>query len=200
MMFRTGRTVDELRKMASQLLALADAEEARTGRNRGDREGETASKPRYSDEALADFARQISGLRTEREKHFPAKFFGEIAWDMLLDLFACEVGGRPVSVTDATVAARASSATGVKYVQSLVEAGLVERRPSATDQRVTHLRLTPKGLSAMRRTLAFEVKRFWKRPLIEEIRRSEEDALIERVRQKDPEFAEKMLAARSSAE
>lgn len=200
MMFRTGRTVDELRQMASQLLALADAEEARASLDRGKSDATPVAKTRYTDEALADFARQISGLRTEREKHFPAKFFGEIAWDMLLDLFACEVGGRAVSVTDATVAARASSATGVKYVQSLVEAGLVERRPSTSDQRVTHLRLTPQGFSAMRRTLAFEVKRFWKRPIIEEVRPSEEDALVERVRQKKPTFAEKMLTARSSAE
>ena len=199
MMFRTGRTVDELRRMASQLLALADAEEARE--NSGDQRSQSppAPKLRYSDESLAEFARQISGLRAEREKHFPAKFFSEIAWDMLLDLFACQVSGRPVSVTDAIVAARAPSATGVKYAQSLVDAGLAERKPSASDQRVIHLKLTPKGFEAMRNTLAFEVKKFWKRPIVEDIRRCEEEALIERVRQKDPEFAKKRLAARSSA-
>ncbi|AWW75425.1 hypothetical protein CD351_13390 [Erythrobacter sp. KY5] len=69
------------------------------------------------------------------------------SWDILIDLFVSRKCDRKVSVTDACVAAGCPATTGLRWVQVLIDEGLVAKRPDPKDKRRTYLELTPIGLA-----------------------------------------------------
>jgi hypothetical protein len=71
------------------------------------------------------------------------------AWNMLLDLFISGVGSQRLSVSALCIGARTSSATALRYLAILQEAGLVERSLDATDARRSYVRLTSAGWRTM---------------------------------------------------
>lgn len=91
---------------------------------------------------LLSFIRQEVSKQELRRKYLPAELFGEPGWNILLDLFECTLRGRPVSVSDASVASQAPPTTGLRWVQRLEELGLLERHRSPSDARVNYLTLT----------------------------------------------------------
>lgn len=81
-------------------------------------------------------------LRRQRERHFPASYFGEPAWDILLDLLANEMSGRPVSVSNACIAASAPATTGMRWLRVLEDDGYIKKARDQSDSRVTLVVLT----------------------------------------------------------
>ncbi|MCP5396287.1 MAG: hypothetical protein H6918_06085 [Sphingomonadaceae bacterium] len=98
---------------------------------------------------LASLANAEYQQRRDREKFFEADLLGEPAWDILLDLFVQEARDKKTSVTSACIASGAAPTTALRYIEMLVQKGLVEKVPSTTDSRVTFVRLT----SASRKTM-----------------------------------------------
>lgn len=105
----------------------------------------------YRDDWWLNEARKLRDSRRNREKYFPAFFFGELAWNILIDLFIEHVRGRRVSIKSATIASGGPETTALRWITLLNEEGLVDRQNSATDRRRTWLSMTPKGSSLMKK-------------------------------------------------
>lgn len=103
---------------------------------------------------LAAIANAEYGARRRRDRLFHANLFAEPAWDMLLDLFVQQHHGRPVSVHSLCVAAAVPQTTALRWIGKLADMGLVDRRPSPHDNRVTHIVLSEAGAQLMETYLA----------------------------------------------
>jgi hypothetical protein len=68
---------------------------------------------------------------------------GEPGWDMLLDLYLGELVGRKTSVTSACIASRVPPTTALRHVNTLCDAGRIERDRDENDARRCWLRLAP---------------------------------------------------------
>ena len=103
-----------------------------------------------SDQAsLGLLAEALHRDRRRRARHLPSRLLGEPAWDILLDLYAAACKGKPVSVSNACLAADAPPSTALRWLHHLAVEGLVERVPDASDARRHFVRLTEPGLAQM---------------------------------------------------
>lgn len=92
--------------------------------------------------ADARLARQLLRERRQRDSFLGKEHFGEPAWDIILDLFASQVEGRPVSVTSTCIGAEVAVTTGIRHLAHLEEAGLVVRERAEADGRMCYVRLS----------------------------------------------------------
>lgn len=97
----------------------------------------------------AGLVRRMIKLRRDRDRHFPAEIFADPAWDMLLDLMAARLEGKRVPVSSLCIAAAVPTTTALRWVRSLTEAGLIERRTDPTDARRSHVELSEASVAAM---------------------------------------------------
>lgn len=102
----------------------------------------SSSSDASSDHAVADAVRREIRRRAERSKFFPAEIFGEPAWNILLDLYLSASFDRPVTVSNACDASSVPHSTAIRWIDMLVDLGMIERQQSELDQRVIFLRLT----------------------------------------------------------
>ncbi|RZL81730.1 MAG: MarR family transcriptional regulator [Sphingomonas sp.] len=100
-------------------------------------------------EALIDVARRLYAMRKVRDELLGEALFSEPAWNMLLDLFISEHERRRLSVSAVCIGARAPSATALRYLTMLQDAGLVERTRDERDARRSHVQLTALGQRRM---------------------------------------------------
>ncbi|MBU7580430.1 MAG: MarR family transcriptional regulator [Porphyrobacter sp.] len=98
---------------------------------------------------LAQVAMRMRSSARRRCRHLSGEWFGEPAWEMLLELFIQFAGGARVSTKSLVIASGASDTTALRVIDRLEDAGLVERAPSQTDKRVTLLSLTRDGVVAV---------------------------------------------------
>jgi DNA-binding MarR family transcriptional regulator len=103
---------------------------------------------------LVSAAKHLYELRRQRDAAFGADLFSEPAWDMLLDLFISHHEGRQLSVSAVCIGARAPSATALRYLAILQEAGLVLRTRDKNDGRRSHIQLSVTGRQRMSDLLA----------------------------------------------
>lgn len=75
---------------------------------------------------------------------------------MLLDLLLAQIEGKAVSVTSLAIASRAPHATALRYLQAMVDAGLVRRIADPTDARRNHIVLTDDTADQLAAHLASE--------------------------------------------
>ena len=87
--------------------------------------------------------------RARRAKHFNSDLFADPAWDMLLELYAAELGQRRVSVTSLGLASGVPPTTALRWLTTLVSEGLVQRQNDPLDGRRIYISLTDAGISAM---------------------------------------------------
>lgn len=92
--------------------------------------------------SLLGLATKTYRLRRKRDRFFPALFFGEPAWDLLLDLYAHDAKGKQVSVSSACLAAATPATTALRWIRILEANGYVTRLQDRSDSRVTFLQLT----------------------------------------------------------
>lgn len=86
--------------------------------------------------------RRLVRLRRDRDRHFPAEIFADPAWDMLLDLTAARMEGADVPVSSLCVAAAVPTTTALRWIRTLTEAGMLERRTDASDGRRSFVTLS----------------------------------------------------------
>jgi hypothetical protein len=89
--------------------------------------------------------------RRLRGKFFDAALFADPAWDILLDLYLATLEQRRVSVSSLCIAASVPSTTGLRYIGTLVQRGMVVRTQNHLDHRVVYVELADATLEAMRR-------------------------------------------------
>jgi len=87
--------------------------------------------------------------RKRRETVISPSLFSDPAWDILLDLFHSHLSGRRLSVSAVCIGSRAPSATALRYLSQLSEAGFAHRIRNRDDGRRAHVALTDTGVSAM---------------------------------------------------
>ena len=101
--------------------------------------------------AMIDWLRH---LQHEREGAFPPSVMNETCWNMLLHLADAELEQRPVLRTELYGASGASTATALRRLDDLTEAGLVARTFDSEDRRRAYVELTPAGSRQIRALIA----------------------------------------------
>lgn len=112
------------------------------------------SSPRLSRKsrpALPDalFIRQIIRQRQMRARFFDGDLFADPAWDILLDLTAARLEHRRVSVTSLCIASGATPTTALRWIDRMIDKGLLERTDDEIDRRRAFIALTDEALNAM---------------------------------------------------
>ena len=93
--------------------------------------------------------RALIKLRRQRGRFFDAGIFADPAWDILLELYAAELGQFRVSVSNLCDAAAVPATTGLRWINNLEDGGLIVRRSDPTDGRRHFLKLSDKAVQAM---------------------------------------------------
>lgn len=95
-------------------------------------------------------AEQFIRLRRRRDSVFGDRLFADPAWDMMLDLFqASKKDTRPISVTSLCIASAVPATTALRWIDALVQKGLLVRHADERDGRRTFVRLTEEALRKM---------------------------------------------------
>ena len=81
------------------------------------------------------YIREIIKLRRRREVFFDPELFADPAWDILLDLLAARLDGKPVSVSSLCIAAAVPATTALRWITGMTESGILVRRQDPTDAR-----------------------------------------------------------------
>lgn len=98
-------------------------------------------------------AKGLLAERRLRSKHFAKLEFGEPVWDLLLDLYTCNLTGRSVSVSSACIAAYVPPTTALRYITMLVSQGIMLRAADKNDARRVFLVLSDETRLAIDRYL-----------------------------------------------
>lgn len=132
--------VSNLRQAHAAAYALGNAEE---------RERSSTTSPLHRS---AFGVRMMLRLRNTRALIFgTTDLFQDPAWDILLDLYAADLEGRPVSISSACIASMVPPSTALRWIKVLEKHGLVTRGQDETDARRKYLMLTDKSREALER-------------------------------------------------
>jgi DNA-binding MarR family transcriptional regulator len=93
--------------------------------------------------------RMLIRLRRNRDRFFAADLFADPAWDILLELYAAQLGQLRISVSNLCAAAAVPATTALRWITQLEEKGLIARRSDPTDGRRQFLMLSSEGFDAM---------------------------------------------------
>ncbi|RHW18227.1 hypothetical protein D1610_07035 [Sphingomonas gilva] len=80
--------------------------------------------------------------------------FGELSWDVLLDLFVAHKTGTNIAVSSACISSGSPTTTELHHIDALQDRGLVERRSDPDDLRRIWLSITARGRDLMLKCLA----------------------------------------------
>lgn len=98
-----------------------------------------------------DHIASILSFRQARTEVFGPNLFSDPAWDVLLELYGAELGGRSVSLHDLAIASDTPQSATARWIGELGERGLVDTRRDSMDSVTLWISLTPEGSSRMRR-------------------------------------------------
>jgi DNA-binding MarR family transcriptional regulator len=98
--------------------------------------------------------RQVIRQRRLRDELFDSELFADPAWDMLLDLYAARLDRSRVSVSSLCIAAAVPATTALRWIKTLTETGLFERRADQHDARRIFVQLSDEATAAMHRYFA----------------------------------------------
>jgi CheY-like chemotaxis protein len=93
--------------------------------------------------------RAIIRARRLREHYFDSALFADPAWDMLLDLTAARIEGRPVAVSSLCIAAAVPPTTALRWIRTLTEIGLFVRVADQRDGRRVFIELSDSAAEGM---------------------------------------------------
>ena len=92
---------------------------------------------------------RILRARRARNTFFDAELFADPAWDMLLELYAAELGQHKISVSSLCVGSNVPATTALRWIQTLEKQHLLKRVADPLDGRRVFVSLTVKGSRAM---------------------------------------------------
>ena len=140
---RLRQLSDEVSRIAATLARLSvgpDAPAAMPEPARGD-------APNVS----LDTIRQVIRARRLRARFFDEEMFADPAWDMLLDLLQAEIAQHRVPVSSLCIAAAVPATTALRWIKTMTDAGLFQRRADPHDGRRVFVELAAPASDAMRR-------------------------------------------------
>jgi DNA-binding MarR family transcriptional regulator len=92
--------------------------------------------------------------RRLRARFFDEELFADPAWDMLLDLLQAEIAQHRVPVSSLCIAAAVPATTALRWIKTMTDSGLFNRRADPHDGRRVFIELAPAASLAMRRYFA----------------------------------------------
>ncbi len=98
--------------------------------------------------------RTVIRQRRLRDELFDAELFADPAWDMLLDLYAARLDRTRVSVSSLCIAAAVPATTALRWIKTLTETGLFERKADQHDARRIFVQLSDEATTGMHRYFA----------------------------------------------
>ena len=120
--------------------------------------GESAmsSRPRHDHvtasprpDQLAALAAKIHGARSRRFAILGSDVIGESGWEMLVALYRSEAQGHRTTISNLCLASHAPQSTALRWIEKLVELGMVHRRKNPLDSRVIFIELNPSTRQAV---------------------------------------------------
>jgi hypothetical protein len=89
--------------------------------------------------------------RRTRARYLTSELFADPAWDIVLDLLRAELAHERISVSSACIAAAVPPSTGLRWLKTLEQHGLVLRQCDVLDARRTFVVLSRDTSMALRR-------------------------------------------------
>ncbi|WP_138921437.1 MarR family transcriptional regulator [Novosphingobium pentaromativorans] len=117
--------------------------------NSAEQASDTDSAQTHLGDDPAASAKKLYAFRRKRDVAFDSILFGEPGWDILLDLYVATVQDRRISISSACIGAAVPATTALRWVNLLVERGMIERYPDPVDARRSFLRLSHDTLQKM---------------------------------------------------
>ena len=99
-------------------------------------------------------ARQLLGLRRLREEMLGGNLFADPAWDLLLHLYVESAAGKQVAISGLCSAAKVRPTTGLRWINLLVDAGLLEKSDDPEDARRVFVGFAPGADESIHHSLA----------------------------------------------
>ncbi len=93
--------------------------------------------------------REMIRARRLREELLGPGIFADPAWDILLDLTAARIEGRPVAVSSLCIAAAVPATTALRWIKQLTDDGYLHRVADPDDGRRVFIELTDQAAAAM---------------------------------------------------
>jgi len=142
---RLRQLSDEVSRIAVTLARLSVAPGAAPAER-----SESVSHGEAPDISL-DTVRQVIRARRLRARFFDEELFADPAWDMLLDLLQAEIAQHRVPVSSLCIAAAVPATTALRWIKTMTDAGLFNRRADPHDGRRVFVELSPTASESMRR-------------------------------------------------
>ena len=98
--------------------------------------------------------RDVLKSRRARDQFFDSNLFADPAWDILLELYAAQLGHQRLSVSALCDAAAVPATTALRWITSLEKIGLLVRRDDPMDGRRTFIFLAADAFDRMERYFA----------------------------------------------
>lgn len=98
-----------------------------------------------------DAVRQAIRARRLRARYFDEELFADPAWDMLLDLLQAEIAQHRVPVSSLCIAAAVPPTTALRWIKTMTDVGLFQRRADPHDGRRIFVELSAGASEALRR-------------------------------------------------
>ncbi len=95
-------------------------------------------------------------LRRRRERTFSVNYFGDAAWDILLELERAQRLGHNLAITDIGVESRIPLTTVLRYLTRLEKDGFIDRKIDPTDRRRVFVTLSQLGYDLVCQAFALE--------------------------------------------
>ena len=146
---RLKQLSDEVGRIAATLARLSTGPEAapRTIERPVDPGGEVQA-------VSGETVRNVIRARRLRARFFDEELFADPAWDMLLDLLQSEIAQHRVPVSSLCIAAAVPATTALRWIKTMTDNGLFQRRADPHDGRRVFIELAPQASLAMRRYFA----------------------------------------------
>jgi DNA-binding MarR family transcriptional regulator len=144
---RLRQLSDEVSRIASTLARLSTGPAAAP---RAPDPAPVADSPPVAAEAV----RSVIRARRLRARYFSEELFADPAWDMLLDLLQAEISQLRVPVSSLCIAAAVPATTALRWLKTMVQAGLFVRRADPHDGRRVFVELAPQASHSLRRYFA----------------------------------------------
>lgn len=105
-------------------------------------------------EVSAEKVRAVIRARRARTRYFSDELFADPAWDMLLELFRAELAQQRTAISNLCIASAVPATTALRWINTMVQSGLLYRRNDPVDGRRIFVELTPETHDALRRYFA----------------------------------------------
>lgn len=96
-----------------------------------------------------DTVRSIIRARRLRARFLSEELFADPAWDMMLDLLQAEIAQHRVPVSSLCIAAAVPATTALRWIKTMIDAGLFVRRADPHDGRLVFVELAPDTSAAL---------------------------------------------------